>query len=237
MTSPARQQPEPEVRRARVVVPHVLPWPKRLLARIGWALMSMVAFTLRCRLDDQSGFSTGTLKGPAILCLWHNRLALAPMVYQRYFRHRASTRRLAAIVSASRDGAVVAHLLRLFGMESARGSTSRRGPAAMLELARLASRGYTLAITPDGPRGPCYHLQSGVVYLAQVTQLPIVPCSMNVNWKICLKSWDRFQIPLPFSRVVVEFAPPLQVPRDATEAEQARLIETLRTSLMNITRD
>jgi lysophospholipid acyltransferase (LPLAT)-like uncharacterized protein len=231
------QQAGSKARRSRVVVPHVLPWHKRLLARVGCVLMHTLSLTLRYRLLDRSGLFTGGLSGPVIVCLWHNRLGSAPTFYRRYFRKQASTRRAAAIVSASRDGALLAYFLQLVGMQSARGSTSRRGPMAMLEMARLATQGYTLAITPDGPRGPCYHLQSGVIYLARLTQLPIVPCSMNTGWKVCLKSWDRFQVPLPFSRVTVEFAPPLSVPRDASEADQASLLEDLRERMRSITRD
>ncbi len=71
---------------------------------------------------------------------------------------------------------------------------------ALIELTTWAERGYDLAITPDGPRGPCYQIQDGVTSLAQLTGLPIVPVSFNLNWKIRVKSWDRFQIPLPFAR-------------------------------------
>ena len=76
---------------------------------------------------------------------------------------------------------------------------SRRGPQALLELTTWAERGYDLAITPDGPRGPRYVVQDGVMSLAQLTGLPIVPVSFYAKWKIRVKSWDRFQIPLPFS--------------------------------------
>ena len=104
-----------------------------------------------------------------------------------------------AIVSASRDGAFLTGILEYFKVQPVRGSSSRRGPQALLELTTWAERGYDLAITPDGPRGPRYVVQDGVISLAQLTGLPIVPVSYYVNWKIRVKSWDRFQIPLPFS--------------------------------------
>jgi len=221
----------------RVVIPHVLPWYRRLVARLIWGLARALAGTLRVQVVDQAGLSNGLLTEPVIFCLWHNRLALALVAYHSQLGDYSRRYRLAAIVSASRDGALVAYLLRLFGMESARGSTSRRGPIALLELARWAARGYALAITPDGPRGPCYQIQPGVIYLAQVTQLPIVAYSLNARRKFCLKSWDRFQVPLPFSSVTAEFAPPLRVPREATESERAALVEELKRRLMSITRD
>jgi lysophospholipid acyltransferase (LPLAT)-like uncharacterized protein len=107
----------------------------------------------------------------------------------------------------------------------------------MLEMTTWAEHGYDLAITPDGPRGPRYVVQDGVMSLAQVTGLPIVPFSYNLNWKISIKSWDRFQIPLPFSRCEMNFAKPIRVPREATDAEREELRQRLETSLRGISRD
>jgi lysophospholipid acyltransferase (LPLAT)-like uncharacterized protein len=118
-----------------------------------------------------------------------------------------------------------------------RGSSSRRGAQALLELASWAERGYDLAVTPDGPRGPCYVVQEGVMALAQVTGLPIVPYSCRVGWKLRLKSWDRFQIPLPFSHCEMTFGEPIRVPRRATDAEREQLREQLGAALLAGTRD
>ena len=100
-----------------------------------------------------------------------------------------------------------------------------------------AERGYDLAITPDGPRGPRYVVQEGVMSLAQVTGLPIVPVSYHLNWKIRLKSWDRFQIPLPFARCEITVGQILRVPREATDAEREELRKQLEAELRAITRD
>ena len=93
---------------------------------------------------------------------------------------------MAAMVSASRDGALLAGILERFGVQPVRGS-SAAGAARKrcCEIISWAERGYDLAITPDGPRGPCYIVQEGVMSLAQVTGLPIVPVAINLNWKIC----------------------------------------------------
>ena len=82
---------------------------------------------------------------------------------------------MAALVSASKDGGFLSGILELFGVQPVRGSSSRRGPQALLELTTWAERGHDLTITPDGPRGPCYQVQDGVMSLAQLTGLPIVP--------------------------------------------------------------
>ena len=131
---------------------------------------------------------------------------------------------MAAMVSASKDGGLLAGVLKKFGVQPVRGSTSRRGRQALLELTTWAERGYDLALTPDGPRGPCYEVQDGVTQVAQVTGLPIIPTTYWLAWKIRLGSWDRFQIPLPFTKCVVEFGAPVRVAREASDEarEEAR---------------
>jgi hypothetical protein len=144
---------------------------------------------------------------------------------------------MAAMVSASRDGGFLTGILECFKVQPVRGSSSRRGPQALLELVSWAERGYDLAITPDGPRGPRYLVQEGVMSLAQVTGLPIVPSSINADWKIQVKSWDRFQIPLPFSRCEVILEEPIRVPREATDAEREASRKKVEQVMLANTRD
>ena len=124
-----------------------------------------------------------------------------------------------------------------FGVEQVRGSTSRRGPQALLEMSSRAKLGYDLAVTPDGPRGPRYVVQKGVIALAQVTGLAIVPVTCNTRRKICLKSWDGFQIPLPFSRCELLLNEPIFVPREACEVKREELRLELEGSLRGSSRD
>jgi hypothetical protein len=195
-----------------------------------------VGFTLRYSWEYHPNVLRSEER-PFIFCIWHNRLALSLLMYEDYIRRRPQPYRLAAIVSASKDGAVVARILEHFGTQPVRGSSSRRGPQALLELTTWAERGYDLAITPDGPRGPRYIVQEGVIALAQLTGRPIVPASQLLLWKICLKSWDRFQIPLPFSRVRMKFGEPLIVPREASENEREALRQELEKRIKNLTVD
>ena len=141
------------------------------------------------------------------------------------------------MVSASGDGAFLAAVLAKFGMESIRGSTSRRGPQALLEATRWLRKGYSIAITPDGPRGPSHQIQEGIIFLAQVSGRPIIPISSFTRWKIRLPSWDRFQIPLPFARCELYDNDPVWVPRDATEADREQLRARLEQSMRAITPD
>jgi lysophospholipid acyltransferase (LPLAT)-like uncharacterized protein len=220
-----------------VVVPHEARWQQRLGAWLVSALVRTVGATLRYRWNDRSGYLDRPAAEPAIYCLWHNRLALSMIVYHDYIRQRSRAPGLAAMVSASRDGAFLAAILECFKVQPVRGSSSRRGPQALLELTTWSERGYDLAITPDGPRGPAYVVQEGIMSLAQLTGLPIMPVSAHLGWKIRAKSWDRFQIPLPFSRCEIIFEKPVRVPRGASETEREALRQQLERTLREISRD
>jgi hypothetical protein len=175
--------------------------------------------------------------GPVIYCTWHNRLALSMKLYVSFGRRRHQSAGLAGLVSASRDGAFLAAILERFGIQPVRGSSSRRGAQALLELTTWAERGYDLAITPDGPRGPRYVVQDGAMSLAQVTGLPVVPVTYFLKWKIQLKSWDRFQIPLPFSICEVSAGKILYVPRETSGEEREKIRKQLEDTLKEISRD
>ncbi len=212
-------------------------WYLHTLAWLVFALIRTMSATLRYRWNDRSGYINVPVPGPAIYCIWHNRLALCMPAYFSYVKKHNRTPGMAAMVSASRDGGFLTGILECFNVQPVRGSSSRRGPQALLELTTWAGRGYDLAITPDGPRGPLYVVQDGVMSLAQLTGFPIVPVSYHANWKIRLKSWDRFQIPLPFSRCEMIYEKPIRVPREATDAEREQLRLQLEASLRAISRD
>jgi lysophospholipid acyltransferase (LPLAT)-like uncharacterized protein len=241
MDATSSQTPEasrPKPKPGGVVVPHKPKWYQRLAARLVWACIRGVALTLRYRWSDRSEmFVNGARPGPAIYCVWHNRLVLCMIAYWDYVKKHNDTPGLAAMVSASKDGGFLTGVLECFRVEPVRGSSSRRGPQALRELTTWARRGYDLAITPDGPRGPRYVVQDGVMSLAQLTGQPIVPVSYSLGWKITLKSWDRFQIPLPFSRCEMVYEKPIHVPREATGAEREELRQRLEASLRGISRD
>ena len=232
--------PEPARRPRRSsgpIVPHTARWHQRLAAFIIYTGLHGLAGSLRCVWEDNSGVHSRAKSEPAIYCVWHNRLMLSMRIYSDYVKKRKQSGGLAALVSASKDGALLARILEDFGVQPVRGSSSRRGPQALLELTTWAERGYDLAITPDGPRGPCYVVQEGVMSLAQVTSLPIVPVSCELHPKIRLKSWDRFQIPLPFGKCIIRFGEPVRVPRNASDEERERLRLELERRIRDLTRD
>jgi len=233
--SPAPQVQSPK--RSGVVVPHRAKWHQRLAAALVFGLIRSLAATIRFEMEDRSGLLKGAPTEKIIFSIWHNRLALSLMMYRRYVVRFAPERRMAAMVSASRDGGLLARVLEHFSVEPVRGSSSRRGPQALREMISWAERGHDLAITPDGPRGPCYQVQDGVISTAQLTGLPIVPVSYHLNWKFRPKSWDRFQVPLPFARCRIRTGDVVRVPREATESERETLRRKLEQTMKAITED
>lgn len=231
---PAKPPAKPK---SGVVIPHKAKWQQRLIARLIWLLVVGLGATIRFRVEDRTGYFSAAPPEPIIFAVWHGRIALVLKIYQKYVRRHQPDRRMAALASASRDGSITAHLLKLFRLQPVRGSSSRRGPQALRELVNWAKQGYDLAITPDGPRGPCYVAGVGVISVAQLTGHCIVPVSYHLNWKIRLKSWDRFQIPLPFAQCDIITGRVIRVPGEATEAEREILRQKLETELRAITKD
>ena len=165
-----------------------------------------------------------------IFCFWHNRLLLMPFVYQRY----RGGKNICAMTSRSRDGELISQVLQGFGFKTARGSSSRGGEAAVMEMADSLAQGFDAAVTPDGPRGPCYEVQPGVIMLSQLSGIPIFPATYDVTPRKRLKSWDRFVVPLPFSRGVLIFGDPLYVDRDADDAVREKARERLQAAMLDL---
>jgi hypothetical protein len=239
--APVSSAPEnpaaPKKKKSGVVVPHRPRWRQRVAAALIYGLIRCVAATVSYRLKDGSSYLSSPPQERLLFAIWHNRLALSLVVYRRYVTRNAPERRMAAMVSASRDGGLLTRILELFGVQPVRGSSSRRGPQALREMVSWGETGYDLAITPDGPRGPCYQVQEGVISTAQLTGLAIVPVSYHLNWKIRVKSWDRFQFPLPFARCEIIAAKPICVPREASDGDREALRKELERVLREITRD
>jgi lysophospholipid acyltransferase (LPLAT)-like uncharacterized protein len=225
-------------RKSGVVVPHKPKWPQRLVAWLIWAVVNTISATVRYRVHDSDGFLTRDEVQQSIFCIWHNRLALCVKLYYNIGRKRAEAPGLVGLVSASRDGALLSAIFQRFGVQPVRGSSSRRGAQALVEMSTWAERGYDLAVTPDGPRGPRYVLADGAITLAQITGLPLVLASYHLNWKISVKkSWDQFQIPLPFARCDVHLGKIFQIPRELTDEQREIIRQKVEAELRAITRD
>lgn len=230
-------KPPAVARKSGIVTPRPLRWYHRLGATVIHWCIRLLSSTIRFHWEDRSQCFKTPDRAPVIFCIWHNRLALALDVRRVYLQTMRSTRPLAAIVSASKDGGILARVLERFDTQPVRGSTSRRGPQALLELTTWSARGHDLAITPDGPRGPRYHVQPGVVALAQVTGRAVVPVCYTLSRKWVLNSWDGFQIPLPFARCRMVLGEPLHIPRHLSEEQREHWRVQLEERLASITKD
>jgi lysophospholipid acyltransferase (LPLAT)-like uncharacterized protein len=190
---------------------------ERLLALVGATILRALFLTLRLRIEDRSGILSDSGKSPFIVCFWHNRILGITYAFDRiYPRHRSG---VTVLTSPSKDGEILAQLVAVFGMGSVRGSSSRRGSRALLELVRLIRDGRDIAVTPDGPRGPRYSLGPGIVLLAQSTGARIIPVHAKFSRCLRMKTWDGFIIPLPFSEVSVTIDGALQIPGELTGEE------------------
>ena len=237
MMTEANPPPLNHKRQSGVVIPHAPKWHQRLLAAVIYSVAQCLTATLRFRLQDVSGYFSDVPQEKIIFAIWHNRLALSLILYRRYVARRDRKRRLVALVSASKDGGLLTGILELFQVQPVRGSSSRRGAQAFRELVAWGRRGHDLALTPDGPRGPCYVVQEGVISTAQMTGMPIVPVTYHLNWKIRVKSWDRLQIPLPFAVCTITMGKALRVPRETDAAGREKLRLQLEADLHSVTRD
>jgi hypothetical protein len=217
------------------VVPRQLTWRRKAASALVLAVMRLMMKTWRLRWKDAA--LCPVLPGPVIFCFWHNRLALAMSANGDFVHEKWPSAGLCAMISASRDGAFLASLVEPFGVVPIRGSTSRRGPQALLEATTWMEKNYSMAITPDGPRGPAYKVQEGIIHLAQLTGRPIIPLSGYTRCKLTCRSWDKFQIPLPFARCEMRWGGPLRVPRDATAESREQLRAALEKAMMEITTD
>jgi lysophospholipid acyltransferase (LPLAT)-like uncharacterized protein len=198
-------------------------WQARWLIAIGFWLLRMWEWTLRYSVEDRGGLLNRAANEPAIGAVWHNRLLVFPMVLRRLLPQRAG----AALISASRDGAWIAGLVKRVGFDAVRGSSSRQGVTAVLQMADVLASGRDVVISPDGPRGPVYQLGAGIIFLAQKSGAPVFPVNLEYSRSWRVGSWDRFFLPRPFAKVRVIFGQPHQVAPTANdqefEAERLRL--------------
>ena len=201
---------------------------ERLLALMGATILKTLFLTLRLRIEDRSGVLKEDAGSPVIVCFWHNRILGITFAFDRiYPKKRAG---VTVLTSPSKDGEILAQLVGAFGMKAVRGSSSRRGSRALLELVKLIRSGRDIAITPDGPRGPRYSLGPGIILLAQTTGTRIVPAHASFSRCVRMKTWDGFIIPLPFSKVSVTIDEALAIPAELTAEE----FETKRQNLEDL---
>lgn len=197
-----------------------------MLVQLAIGVLKLISLTLRVRLYDPHGLAPQRQGSERLIyAFWHNQQLLGA-AYFRGFGIRV-------LVSRSKDGDYITQALEAFGFRTVRASTSSGRTTALRGLARELAQGHSVAITPDGPRGPVYQAQPGAVFLAALSGQAIAPLGCAVQRAWVLRSWDRFVIPQPFSRVAIVYGQRLKVPRRLDAANSAdytrRLQDQLRT--------
>jgi hypothetical protein len=196
-------------------------WRASRRKRAELALISGVGYPLLATLGSTYRFVVDGL-GQPIHAFWHGRILPGAV----YFKRRG----IVVITSENFDGEWIARIITRFGYGTARGSSSRGAIKAMLQLVRDV-KGRPVAFTLDGPRGPARVAQPGAVWLSKATGNPIIPFHLESDRHWTLDSWDRTQIPKPFARVGLAFAPPIVVPRDADADRLDEWRQRLETAL------
>lgn len=198
-------------------------WPLALLVR-WWGR------TLRFEISPEDERNVRKNDEPVAFVVWHNRLFLVSEVYRRY----RGGRELYALISASKDGALLAAFFEMVGgMRAVRGSSSRLGREAASALIEQQRAGNDIGITPDGPRGPCYDFKAGAVIVPRRTGAPLLLLGGEFDSAWQLKSWDRFYLPRPFSKVRIR----CQLVPNATLADRDGAVATIRERMLAINPD
>ncbi len=187
-------------------------WWSRPAGHLVWFFITLVCFTLRKRIIAAEEVRNLLKTQPVIIALWHNRTFVPCYVYKYVIKGKVT---MSMLTSASKDGTVLATVAEDYGMRAVRGSSGRRGVAGFLDMVREVRSGCSMCITPDGPKGPRYKSHPGVIKLAAVSGVPIIPICIEVPscWRL-RKAWDAFIIPKPFSRVNFKLQEPISVPSE-----------------------
>ena len=161
---------------------------------------------------------------PVVYAVWHCHL-LFPMNHARHYYENLPP--LATMASPSRDGEFIGEVARGMGWVICPGSRRKGGVQALQAMAEYCRRGHSAAIVADGSRGPARVAQKGVLFLAREARVPIIPVAVAARWKKVFNTWDRFELPLPFSRIAFMAGAPLWVPPESRGAA----LESLRREL------
>lgn len=201
------------------------------LTLVSW-IVPLVLMLIGCTLRPAMSYEDGAISGlddlyPGIFPFWHRCVLPATWLFRR--------RGIAVMTSQSLDGEFIARVIRRFGFVPVRGSSTRGGRRALLEMDRMLAQRQAVAFTIDGPRGPAFVAKKGPVLLARSSGAPITAFYVAVQRAWVLNTWDRLVIPKPFSRILVRVARKMAVPRDADETAMERFHAEMQAALQRVT--
>lgn len=199
-----------------------------LIAWIIWVVVYLLLATVRLKVLYLDRLAEARRAGkPILYAFWHGRQVAL-------FRANPE-KKLFVMASKSRDGELQARVCERFGVSSVRGSSSRGALSAMLKLGRILKSGTSVGLAVDGPRGPVFTAKPGILMLARSHGCPVVPLTAGFKRKLELRSWDRFQIPAPFTKATVAWGTPVWVPADATEGDLEDAARRLTDEMRRLT--
>lgn len=167
---------------------------------------------------------------PAILAFWHGRLLMAPYSWRK-------PKPFKMLISGHRDGELIAHTVKHLGISWIKGSSSKGGAAALRGMVKSLRSGEWVGITPDGPRGPRMRVSDGILNLAKISGVPIIPMTSGVVRGKVLQTWDRFLVPSPFSKGYVIWGEPISVPKGADSETLDEIKRTLEDRMIALTHE
>jgi len=212
-------------------------WRKRLRNKlttglvpyVGYVVFKLLQFTMRFEIRGKDAVKPLMDRGDLLLWIfWHGRMLMMPALPRR--------KSLRILTSKHRDGELISRMIGLLGVKSIRGSTTRGGVSAFRACKRALEKGHDVGLTPDGPKGPRYTIQPGIVELAKLNNVPIVPVTFSCTRGKVFSSWDRFMIPYPFSKGVYYYGRPFRIPSDSTRQQREILRDRLEKYLQEMTR-
>ena len=199
-----------------------------LVTWLGPVLIWLLGRSLRITWEGLENLEEVRKKGEKVLwSFWHGRLLILCFSRRKQQIH--------VLVSEHRDGEYIARAIKGLGFVAVRGSTTKGGAKAILQMVAKGQAGYDIAISPDGPKGPRYKVQPGAIYIAQRSGLPILPMSSSAQKTWRLASWDNFLIPKPFSKTIITLGKPIYVPKDLSPEEFKAKICELENVLIELT--
>jgi len=165
---------------------------------------------------------------PFILAFWHGRMLMMPYCWR-------SGKKIHMLISQHRDGLIISRIVNYFGINTIPGSTHKGGSVALRTLLKALKAGEYVGITPDGPQGPGLTASEGIVQVARLSGVPVIPCTFSTKWRHLLSTWDRFLVALPFSRGVFIWGTPIFLSKRASAEEQEEFRLRVESSLNAIT--
>lgn len=199
---------------------------QKILAYIGYLFLELLLPTLRIDRNQVTFIRNLSANGNNVIyAFWHSMM----LVPGYNLRHMG----IHALVSQHRDGGYLANVMGLFGLNYVRGSTTRGGTRAIINLIKIARKGHSIIITPDGPRGPRLVVQPGIIFLARKSGLPIIPIAIKISRYWQLPSWDRFVIPMPFAKVTFTCGEPIYIPQKISNEQSKEYCSVLENALKN----